>query len=30
MLVEIEQPDSSEPRKDGSAYAGVGGVADLL
>ena len=30
MLVEIEQPDSSEPRKNGSAYAGVGGVADLL
>jgi len=30
MLVEIEQPDSSEPRKNGSEYAGVGGVADLL
>lgn len=30
MLVEIEQPDSSEPRKNGSVYAGVGGVADLL
>ncbi len=30
MLVEIEHPDTSEPRKEKSAYAGVGGVADLL
>jgi len=30
MLVEIEQPDSSEPRRNGSDYASVGGVADLL
>lgn len=30
MLVEIEHPDTSEPRKEELAYAGVGGVADLL
>lgn len=30
MLVEIEHPDTSEPRKEELAYAGVTGVADLL
>jgi putative hydrolase of the HAD superfamily len=30
MLVEIEDPDTSEPKRKKSAYAGVSGVADLL
>ena len=30
MLVEIEHPDTSEPERKQSGYAGVSGVADLL
>jgi putative hydrolase of the HAD superfamily len=30
MLVEIEHPDTSEPRKEDCDYAGVAGVVDLL
>jgi hypothetical protein len=30
MLVEISQPDTSEPVRETSAYAGVLGVADLF
>jgi hypothetical protein len=30
MLLEIGQPDTSEPAKETSSYTGVKGVADLL
>ncbi len=30
MLVEISQPDTSEPARETSAYTGVTGVADLM
>ena len=30
MLVEIENPDTSEPKRMKSGYAGISGVAELL